>query len=209
MHGLERPCHIKLHQYRIFRKRVAIYENSNNSTAGETLDVPATPKDHGLGPVDAPVTLIEYGDYECNDCFNAEPVVSELRDRLGDKLRVVFRHFPRSSIHPRASAAAAAAEAAAVQGQFWKMHKALFQHQRELGELDLTYLALQLGLEVYRFQQSLESVAIARRIRSDFDDATRNYVTGTPTFFINNRRYRGPAQVDPLLAALTAEINRS
>ena len=89
----------------------------------DDLDVPISETDHALGPADAPATLIEYGDYECPDCFNAEPVVSELRSRLGDKLRVVFRHFPRSSIHPRASVAAAAAEAAARQGQFWKMHK--------------------------------------------------------------------------------------
>jgi len=106
----------------------------NDSRGNDELDVPPSPKDHGQGPIDAPVTLIEYGDYECPDCFNAEPVVSELRRRMGDRLRVVFRHFPRSSIHPRASVAAAAAEAAAAQGKFWEMHSALFKHQRELAE---------------------------------------------------------------------------
>src|SRR5437899_5411329 len=106
---------------------------------------PIIPRDHSLGPVDAPVTLVEYGDYECPDCFNAEPVVAEIRARLGDKLRYVFRHFPRSSIHPRASVAAAAAEAAGRQGKFWDMHQALFRHQRELADLDLVHLALRLG----------------------------------------------------------------
>jgi protein-disulfide isomerase len=182
-------------------------ENVTQTPAPEAeLDLPATEADHAVGPLDAPVTLIEYGDYECPDCFNAQPVIAELRSRMGDKLRVIFRHFPRSSIHPRASVAAAAAEAAAVQGQFWKMHEALFAHQRELADLDLTHLALQLGLELYKFQQHLESPTIARHVARDYDGAVRNGVTGTPTFFINNRRYRGPASVDPMLAALTAAM---
>jgi protein-disulfide isomerase len=175
---------------------------SNARTTEVDLDVPASPQDHALGPADAPVTLIEYGDYECPDCFNAEPVVRELRGRLGDRLRVIFRHFPRSSIHPRASAAAAAAEAAAAQGKFWEMHSALFRHQKQLADLDLTHLALQIGLEVYRFQQSVESQAIARRIAKDHDDAVRNHVKGTPTFFINDRRYRGPVNVEAMAAAI-------
>src|SRR5215210_2041410 len=96
------------------------------------LAVPVSPADHALGPEDAPVTLVEYGDYECPDCLSAQPILAELRRRLKDRLRFVFRHFPRSSVHPRASAAAAAAEAASAQGKFWEMHEALFRHQREL-----------------------------------------------------------------------------
>jgi len=176
----------------------------NTDSTSDYLDLPPTESDHSLGPPDAPATLIEYGDYECPDCFNAEPVVSELHSRLGDKLRIIFRHFPRSSIHPRASAAAAAAEAAAAQGQFWKMHKALFQRQRNLATLDLTHLALELGLEIYNFQQAIESDTAARRIRNDHDGAVRNQVTGTPAFFINNRRYKGPVQLEPMLAAINA-----
>ena len=173
---------------------------------GVDLDVPVSVADHSLGPVDAPVTLVEYGDYECPDCFNAEPVVAELRKRLGDKLRYVFRHFPRSSIHPRASVAAAAAEAAAGQRKFWDMHEALFRHQRELADLDLVHLALKLGLEVYRFQGALESTATAARVRADYDGAVRSGVTGTPTFFINERRYRGPAEVEPMMSATKAAV---
>ncbi len=163
---------------------------------------PVSAIDHTLGPADAPVTLVEYGDYECPDCLNAVPVVSVLREKLGAKLRIVFRHFARSSIHPRASVAAAAAEAAAAQGQFWAMHEALFLHQHELAELDLVHLALQLGLDIYRFQTALESEAAARRVRNDFDSAVLSGATATPTFFINRRRYDGPAEVGPMLAAI-------
>ncbi len=181
-------------------------EESNDSTNTDDCDlhVPVSETDRASGPTDAPVTLVEYGDYECPDCFNAEPIVSQLRSRLGDRLRVVFRHFPQNSIHPRASVAAAAAEAAAAQGKFWEMHRALFAHQRELLDTDLVHLALQLGLDIYRFQTALESPAGAKRIRDDFDGAVRSCVKGTPTFFINGRRYRGPAQVEPMLAAIEA-----
>jgi protein-disulfide isomerase len=179
------------------------------SSSGDELLLPVTETDHALGPTDAPVTLLEYGDYECPDCFNAQPVVAELRRRLGDSLRVVFRHFPRSSIHPRASAAAAAAEAASLQGQFWKMHAALFAHQRELDTLDLVHLALNQGLEIYRFSQAFDSDAVARRIRADYDGAVSNKVTGTPTFFINGRRYRGEVRLEPMLAALNAAIQEN
>lgn len=168
----------------------------------EVLDEPATERDHGQGPVDAPVTLIEYGDYECPDCFNAEPVVRALRERFGDRLRVVFRHFPRNSIHPRSGAAAAAAEAAASQGRFWDMHAALFRHQKELADVDLTHLALRIGLEPYKFQASTESTAVQKHVQADYDGAVRNGVKGTPTFFINNRRYRGKAEVEEMAKAI-------
>src|SRR2546423_12652745 len=127
-------------------QKVSMSKEQQSPTEISELDTPVSLADHALGPVDAPATLVEYGDYECPDCFNAEPVVAQIRARLGDKLRFVFRHFPRSSIHPRASVAAAAAEAAARQGKFWEMHEALFRHQRELADLDLVHLALRLGL---------------------------------------------------------------
>jgi protein-disulfide isomerase len=175
-----------------------------SSPTPDCLDVPVTDADHALGRADAAVTLIEYGDYECPDCFNAEPVVAALRERMGDRLRVIFRHFPRTAIHPRASAAAAAAEAAGGQGRFWEMHRALFRHQRELANLDLTHLALQSGLELYAFRSAVESIVVARRVQSDYDAAVRNGLTGTPSFFINGRRYRGKAEVEPMLAAIEA-----
>src|SRR3954470_11243180 len=96
------------------------------SPSCDDLAIPVAPDDHAQGPPDAPITLIEYGDYECPDCLNAQPLVAALQRQLGDKLRVIFRHFPMYSIHPRASAAAQAAEAAAAQGRFWDMHLSLF-----------------------------------------------------------------------------------
>jgi protein-disulfide isomerase len=169
-----------------------------------TLAVPVSPKDHALGSADAPITLVEYGDYECPDCLNAQPIVTELRQRLGDKLRFVFRHFPRSSIHPRASTAAMAAEAAGEQGKFWEMHDSLYKHQKDLESIDFTHLALQLGLEVYRFGRERESNAWARRVRDHFDGGEQSGVRGTPTFFINGRRYLGNINAEAMLAAIGA-----
>ena len=166
------------------------------------LTVPVSERDHVQGPLSAPAVLVEYGDYECPYCLNAWPVVKEVRRTLGDRLAFVFRHYPQSSIHPKASAAAQAAEAAASQDRFWEMHDLLFAHQQELESLDLTHLALRLGLEVYRFQADLERDSHLRRIREDFAGGTRSGVKGTPTFFINGCRYRGPIDVPSLTRAL-------
>ena len=173
------------------------------------LFIPIAANEHALGPPDAPVTLVEYGDYECPDCFNAMPVVNELRQRLGDKLRFVFRHFPISSIHPRASVAAMAAEAAGAQGKFWEMHDALFRHQKDLIDLDLPHLALSLGLELYKFEREMESNAWSRRVRDHFDGGEKSGVRGTPTFFINGQRYRGKITVDAMLAAIESQLRTS
>ncbi len=166
------------------------------------LAVPVTDADHTLGPPAAAVTLVEYGDYECPGCLNAQPIVAALRDRFGDRLRIAFRHFPQSGVHARASAAAEAAEAAAAQGRFWDMHDALFSHQATLADVDLTHLAVRLGLDVYRFQQDLTTAARAARVRADHDGGTRSGVDGTPTFFVNGRRYRGRNTLDGLAGAI-------
>jgi protein-disulfide isomerase len=166
------------------------------------LVVPVGKVDHAQGPTEAPVTLVEYGDYECPDCFNALSIVAALRAHFGDSMRLIFRHFPRSSIHPGASTAAGAAEAAALQGHFWEMHEALFRRQRELIDVDLTHLALRLNLEVYRFERDRESEEIARRVRDDLDGGLRSGVHGTPTFFINDCRYSGPIDLPSLRAKI-------
>ena len=155
------------------------------------LKIEVSDADHVLGPPTAPVTLMEYGDYECPDCLNSEPIVRQLRDHFGDDLRIVFRHFPRYSVHPSASAAAEAAEAAGTQGKFWEMHQALFAHQRELAELDLTHLALTLGLDPYRFQRDSESRAFPRKVRDHHEGGLQSGVKKTPTFFINGHRHDG------------------
>ncbi|MGE5609534.1 MAG: DsbA family protein [Bacillota bacterium] len=168
---------------------------------GNCLTEPVTAQDHALGPPTAPITIVEYGDYECPSCLNAVRIIQQVRQSLGDRLRFVFRHFPQSSIHPHASAAAEAAEAAAEQGKFWQMHEALFRHQKELADLDLTHLALTLGLEVYRFETSRSRDRHGRRIRADFESGLRSGVTHTPTLFINGRRYDGPIEANAILTA--------
>jgi protein-disulfide isomerase len=168
------------------------------------LAVAVTDTDHSLGPADAAVTVVEYGDYECPDCLNAVPIMTALREHFGNRLRIVFRHFPISSIHPGASAAAIAAEAAAAQGRFWEMHEALFRRQRELFNVDLTHLALRLDIELYKFEQDRESAEAARRLREDLDSGTASGVRGTPTFFINGCRFRGTVNLPTLQAAIDA-----
>jgi protein-disulfide isomerase len=165
-------------------------DRNRNDGALDLTDA-VTPADHAIGPENARVTLVEYGDYECPDCLNAVPIVRQVIEQFDGQLRVVFRHFPLNSIHPHASAAARAAEAAHVQGRFWEMHEALFKNQKRLAGVDLTHLAINLGLEIYRFQSDMGSEAVIRRVASHIASGTRSGVTGTPTFFINGHRYRG------------------
>ncbi|HEY2589038.1 MAG TPA: DsbA family protein [Tepidisphaeraceae bacterium] len=164
--------------------------------------VPTSEKDHIDGPRAAPVVLMEYGDYECPFCLNAWPVVQELRRAFGDRLAFVFRHFPQNSIHPHASAAALAAEAAGAQGRYWPMHDLLFSRQQDLATLDLTHLALQLGLEVYRFQSALDVEAHLRKVEQDAAGGRQSGVKGTPTFFLNGCRYEGPVEFEAMAAAV-------
>ena len=165
------------------------------------LSDPVTDRDHSLGPADAPITIVEYGDYECPDCLNFVPIIEQVRRALGDRLRFVFRHFPRSSIHPHASVAAEVAEAAGDQGKFWEMHQALFAHQKELADIDFAHLALTLGLEIYKFETSRSQERHSRRVKSDYESGVRNGVTKTPTLFINGKRYDGKVEATALLAA--------
>jgi protein-disulfide isomerase len=171
------------------------------NTQGNLLANPITEQDHALGSADAPITILEYGDYECPTCLNALPIVQQVQRSLGPQLRFVFRHFPRSSIHPNASAAAEAAEAAAEQGKFWEMHSALFKHQKELETVDLSHLALNLGLEIYQFESSRSQEKHRQRIRTDYDGGVRSGVNKTPTFFINGRKYDGPVNAQDIVAA--------
>jgi protein-disulfide isomerase len=166
------------------------------------LSIPVSDTDHALGPANAPVTLVEYGDYECPDCLNSEPIVRQLREHFGNTLRVVFRHFPQNNVHPHASAAAQAAEAAGTQGKYWEMHQALFEHQKELADLDFTHLALQLGMDPYKFERDTEARSIPKRIRADYESGIASGVTGTPTFFINGRRHPFHKDLSTLIAAI-------
>jgi protein-disulfide isomerase len=173
------------------------------------LTVPLSEQDHIQGPRSAPVILIEYGDYQCPYCHNAWPMVKAIRERFGDRVAFIFRHFPQSAVHPQAGAAAKAAEAAAAQGKFWEMHDLLFTNQQELDSLDMTHLALKLGLEVYAFESSLEQDSHQRRIRDDYAGGIRSGVRGTPTFFINGCRYGGGVDLESLTDAIESRLGKS
>jgi Na+/H+ antiporter NhaA len=158
-------------------------------------------RDHVRGPMEAPVTMVEYGDFECPYCGQAEPVVRELLGDFGD-VRYVWRHLPLSDVHPNAQLAAEASEAAARQGAFWEMHDLLLDHQDALGPSDLMGYAEQLGLDIERFSNDLREHEGAAQIAEDVDSADISGVSGTPTFFINGQRHYGAYDIDTLSKAV-------
>jgi Na+/H+ antiporter NhaA len=160
-------------------------------------------RDHVRGSIDAPVTVVEYGDFECPYCGQAEPVVRELLRDFGD-IRYVWRHLPLNDVHPRAQLAAEAAEAAADQGAFWEMHDLLLDHQKALGPSDLIAYAEQLGLDIERFTNNLREHTGGPRVAEDVDSADLSSVSGTPTFFINGHRHYGAYDIAALSAAVRA-----
>lgn len=166
------------------------------------LSMPVTEDDHQQGPVDAPVTMVEYGDYECPYCGAAHPIVKQLQRRLGDDLRFVFRDFPLTQIHPHAEQAAEAADSAGDQGSFWDYHDILFENQDALSHRDLVRYARELRLDLDQFTGDLEDHTNVDRVRQDFESGIESGVNGTPTFFINGTRYDGPAEFEEMLAAL-------
>jgi protein-disulfide isomerase len=166
------------------------------------LKPPVGASDHIQGPKSTPVTLVEYGDYECPYCGQAYPIVKALQKRLGDQVRLVFRNFPLAQAHPHAEHAAEAAEAAAAQGKFWEMHDLLYENQGALEDEDLVEYAKALRLDVPRFVSEMESHQYAERVRADFSSGVRSGVNGTPSFFINGSRHDGPFDLDSLLAAI-------
>jgi protein-disulfide isomerase len=162
-------------------------------------------QDHVLGPADGPITLVEYGDFECPFCGRSYPAVRRIRDELRDRLRFVFRHFPRPE-HPHARHAAQAAEAASAQGHFWEMHDQLFEHQDALTDSDLARYASDIGLDVARFQRDLTSHASVERVQRDVQSAAHSDVHGTPTFFINGVKHEGPDTFEDLLTAILLQL---
>jgi protein-disulfide isomerase len=166
-------------------------------------------RDHIRGSADAPVTLVEYGDYECPYCGRAESVIRELLDDFGDDLRYVWRHLPLNDVHPNAQNAAEAAEAAAAQGAFWEMHDLLIHNQDQLGAPDPERHADELGLDVERFRDEMQRRVHAPRIAEDVSSADESGVAGTPGFFINGRRHRGAYDVDTLTGLVRAARGRA
>ncbi len=160
-------------------------------------------RDHIRGPVEAPVTVVEYGDFECPYCGQAEPAVRDLLRDYTD-VRYVWRHLPLSDVHPHAELAAEASEAAAAQGAFWPMHDLLLTHQDAIEFADLVGYAEQLGLDADRFAEDVTFGLGARPISEDIEGADLSGVSGTPTFFVNGRRHYGAYDLDSLTAAVRA-----
>ncbi|HUF35131.1 MAG TPA: Na+/H+ antiporter NhaA, partial [Gemmatimonadales bacterium] len=167
------------------------------------LAVPVDPeRDHILGPPAAPLTLVQYGDYECPYCRSAAVVIPQLLERLDGSLRFVARHFPLPDVHPNAALAAEAVEAAGAQGRFWEMHHLLYTRQDHLQLADLLRYAGELGLDVDRFEDDLRGGRFADRVDADVAGAEAAGVAGTPTFFIDDRRYAGRYDLASLESAL-------
>jgi protein-disulfide isomerase len=163
---------------------------------------PLSDRDHVIGPADAPVTLVEYGDYECPYCGMAHPIVASIIQQMGDTLRFAYRHFPLTRLHPHAEHAAEMAEAAGSRGKFWPMHDLLFPNQHALDDQDLLAYAARLGIPPEGAGSALLSHTFAERVREDFMSGVRSGVNGTPTFFINGVRHDGPWDEPTLLEAL-------
>ena len=168
------------------------------------LTLPVGPRDHAQGPPTAAVTLVEYGDFECPYCGRAYPIVKELRERMGDTMRFVFRNFPLTEIHPHAALAAQAAEAAGERGKFWEMHDLLFENQKALDLAHLVSYGNRLEMDPVALGEALERGAFEPRVQEDFMSGVRSGVNGTPTFFINGARHDGIWELPYLTAAVEA-----
>ena len=166
------------------------------------LVIPVTARDHARGPAEAQLTLVQFADFQCPHCGLVHPVVQEIAGELKDSLRIVYRHFPLSQVHPRAQAAAHAAEAAAAQGRFWEMADLLHENNEDLEAEAIQRYARTLKLDMKQFNREIESGVHAARIRADFLGGVRSGVNGTPTFFINGRRHEGALEFDALVSAL-------
>ncbi|MDR7303799.1 Na+/H+ antiporter NhaA [Haloactinomyces albus] len=181
-------------------------EDESAEQLPDTLAEPVSEGDHVLGPPTAPVTLVEYADYECPHCGGMHPVVRDLRARYGDRLRFVFRHYPVDSLHPHARRAALAAEEAGSRGRFWDMHEQLFTHQRQLDTDGLAAQAERIGLSA----EAVTSRNVRRhtdRVDADIASGRASGVRGTPTFFVNGRRYTGANDAKSLTAAIEAAMH--
>jgi protein-disulfide isomerase len=168
-----------------------------------TLLVPVQQDDHVQGPASANLTLVEYGDYECPDCGRLFDIIRDLQATLGERLRIVYRHYPLSGIHPRAQEAAEAALAAGAQGRFWEMHDLLFRNQSALKRNHLLTYAENLALNMDRFSSAIKKQVYRERVRQDFRRGVENGVYGTPGLFLNDVRHAGAWDRDTLLHRLS------
>lgn len=182
-------------------------QTTPSSTAGTTLSETSMASDHVRGSATAPVTIVEYSDFQCPACASYEPMVQRLIKENPDKVRLIYRHYPLRSIHPNAQAASEAAEAAAKQGKFWEMHDVLFNTQTDWArksnpeELFSEY-ARSLGLNLEQFKTDSESKEVRAKIDADYTSGTRSGVQGTPTFFVNGRQITSPRTYEEFKAVV-------
>jgi protein-disulfide isomerase len=170
------------------------------------LRVPVSSDDHIQGNENAPVTMVEYGDYECPYCGEAYYIIKAVQERFGRQLRLVFRNFPLTEIHPHAQSAAETAEFAGAQGRFWEMHDNLYENQDRLGLPLYSELAGILELSAEELRKSLAKHEFLSKVRADFLGGVRSGVNGTPTFFINNIRHDGAYEYESLVAAIDIRL---
>lgn len=164
-----------------------------------SLRKPVSEEDHIQGDPNAPIELVEYGDYQCPHCGRAYPVVKELQQQLGSRLKLIFRNFPLSKIHPQARAAAIAAEAAAFQGKYWEMHDILFENQTRINPTALIEYAQKIDLDLARFKEDILNPALIEKVEAEFYNGMRSGVNATPTFFINGEKYEHMVDKDLML----------
>ena len=172
------------------------------------LTLPVTPTDHSTGLAHAPVTVVEYGDFECPNCKQAAPAVKLLQSRFDQRVRLVYRHFPLEEVHPHAVLAAEAAECAGAQQKFWQMHDLLFEHQSHLKLHDLRGYAERLGLDLERFDSEMRDHLYLQRIREHQASARASGARGTPTFFVNGRLQDVSFRIEALFDAVAAQLHK-
>lgn len=166
------------------------------------LTIPVNSNDNTYGNAESNIELVEYGDYECPYCGKAYPQVKQIKEQLGKYIRIVFRNFPLTKIHPNAFAAAVATEAAAIQGKFWDMHNIIFENQKTLSDDFLIELAGRIDLDVKRFKEDIKKVALIDKVEKDFESGLRSGVNRTPSFFINGEKFEGEWKDDQLIQYL-------
>src|SRR5258706_5496590 len=160
------------------------------------LKPPVNSKDHIQGKVTAAIELVEYGDYQCPHCAHAYPIIKNIQQSLGADLKFVFRNFPLSEVHPDAFNAAVAAEAAELQQKFWDMHDIIFENQQELIVESLFLYAKTIRLDLERFKNDIQKKMLSAKVEKDFESGVRSGVNGTPSFFINGKKYNGDWEED-------------
>ena len=170
------------------------------------LKPPVNNKDHVQGKVTAPLELVEYGDYQCPHCGYAYPIIKNIQHSLGADLKFVFRNFPLAEVHPDAFNAAVAAEAAELQHKFWNMHDIIFENQQALDIESIFLYAKRIGLDLERFKNDIQKDTLIAKVEQDFESGVRSGVNGTPSFFINGKKYNGDWEEDVFTQYLKSQL---